>query len=304
MAEFSIPVRKYSYYTTLESAPSGFVTGKPTSVDNWKHLSADGSIFLIFSNSSPNKLLMRVVMQPHLQNLEVIDFFELKNTFSGFDHDPFQFSAKAPSISCKYLIRKNDGIFMKRFQLGFHNGVDFVQATDIIQKLGFAVKPAVSKRSNTAITPSQAFFFNQNSMTGFLSELQLYPPNNQFYNQSQLQSQQWQNSQQQNFIQNTANMDFVLSQSTPLPAPRAPLFNDRIEAHASQQFPEPPIMNEPENQNHDIKNVDKTVVKPTMSVCNELKTDSSEMKENRVEPTLDLIKSKLANPEFMKLVCY
>lgn len=296
MAEFSIPIRKYSYYTTLEAAPSGFDSGKtPTLVDKWNHVSSDGRINLMFSNTSPNKLLMRVVTQPYLQDLEVIDFFALKSTFAGFNHEPFQFSAKAPSISCKYLIKKDDNtIVMKRFQLGFHNGVDFVQATDILQKLGFVVKPAVTTRSNTVLSPSQSFFFNPNQTAAFPPEQQICSANYQFYNQPQVKNPHWQNSQQ-SFLQTATNMDFVLSQSTPLPAPRVPLFNEQMQNLVTQQTPEPSIEKEQE-QNNDITK--------EKNYKGELKLENPTSKLTLEVPTVCQIKSKLADPEFMKWVCY
>ncbi|BAO40086.1 meiotic recombination protein [Kluyveromyces marxianus DMKU3-1042] len=332
MTDFSIPVRKYSFYTMLELAPQGFDMVKaPTLMDKWKHVSSEGRIHLMFSNTIDNRLVMKVVSQPYLQELEVIDFCTLRDSFVGFSQEPFQFSAKAPSISCKYLVRNDDMIVVRRFQLGFHNGVDFVQARDILHKLGFVVKPAVTTRTNTVVSQSQSFFFPQNQTTQALNN------NFSFYNPAPSNNANpWQNSQQ-NMFQSNNNMDFFLSQSTPVQAAKGTSFQERMQTMVTQQTPEPSIEREKEKEQelehpfNNIREVEQLFQKPNLqslqkqeqiqlpdttasklmaskkvgsdTIPEASKGDCDETPKNTMElVTMEKIRSKIKDPDFMAWV--
>lgn len=282
MPEFSIPIRKYSYYTAFDPAPNGFETIRgPTFVEKWTHLPSDGRINLVFNAEQSTGLIMRVTTSLYASDLEIIKFNSLRKDFSFLNQEPFQFSAKAPSISCKYLLVRDNNIVIKRFQIGFHNGVDFIQARDVLQNLGFIVKQAGTTRNNTVLAPSQNFTLSQNEIQlGFLAS-QNHKNKYQFQNQSFVNPIQCQLSQ--NISLSEIPGEFALSQSTPLPAARIPLFHERMRTIVTQRTPDPSLVDTDEQiRSTNTKNCS---TKPFPMVSKEQ------------------LEEKINDKEFMKWVC-
>lgn len=162
MNEFSIPIRKYSHYTELVLAPNGFDSVKgSTSIEKWQHFSvADGLVLKIVQGSNGGIDLK--VMWNNIRSLEDIDTQILKLFFSSmFPYDPIQFSAKAPSISCKYLFWNEGKTYVKRFQIGFFSLSDFSQSYEMLNRLGFMVRAATSIRSNLPMRSNEPFSMSQ-----------------------------------------------------------------------------------------------------------------------------------------------
>lgn len=196
MNEFSISIRKYSQYSHWESAPQGFKSPKtPIMVDKWRHFPMrENLLFKIGSKRSG--MVSLIISWNNLQILEEVN--------TELHCDIVQFSFKAPSISCKYLFNQNGQTFIRRFQIGFHTGHEFLQTKEVLAKLGFSMRNAVCMGQNTAMgfnnVQGTGFDYNE-CFPGMYSQVENFN-----WSQQPLNMMLWNNPER-----------FILSQGTPLP---------------------------------------------------------------------------------------
>lgn len=289
MSEYSIPIRKYSFYTVHDLAPSGFdIAGRSTMVEKWQHLSSDGRMSLTLTNEGGKVVHLTVANVITKEVYERIDFAQIRLLFSFFQQDPVQFSVKAPSISCKYLFVRDNQILVKRFQLGFYNGMDFVQTSELLQKLGFMVKQAIGTRNSTVLMPSQNYICSQprTISTAFVEGPKII--SNDTLNSKSTMNLKWPTAGNQFALDQ--GLDFALSQSTPIQLAKPQVIHELSQNKVSQRTPEP-------------KTVDGAGVISETSVCTMESHQKGAIGLNFPNITHEHIKSRLENVEFMKWVC-
>ncbi|AET40465.1 Rec114p Ecym_6065 [Eremothecium cymbalariae DBVPG len=213
MNEFVIPIRKYSQYSFWEPAPQGFNSPKaPIMVEKWKHFPMRDNLVFKIANKS-NGLLSITVNWNNLQVLE-----EVTTPLKG---DVVQFSFKAPSISCKYLYIEGSQTFIRRFQIGFITGNEFLQTKEVLSKLGFVMRNAMSTRQNTAAIKTPVMFGGSSTQNNRAFDFSCA---NQSAPYSQLETLNWTAQCSQNLGWNLAD-PLILSQSTPLPTNKSHILN-------------------------------------------------------------------------------
>ncbi|AQZ09186.1 REC114 (YMR133W) [Zygosaccharomyces parabailii] len=138
------PVKVYSRYGEHILAPLGLDTpSRHLEVNKWQHFPSVARIALIIMKDGTN-VIFKVVWDGALLEYARVD---LKSTDSII-----QFSAKSPSISCKYMLAPR---LMKRFQVTFNCESEFMKACSLIASLGVKVKQARPTPSeNSRLVPS------------------------------------------------------------------------------------------------------------------------------------------------------
>lgn len=141
-------VKTYSAYAKLAQAPFGFqMPCKPTDAKAWYHIPTGNIKFAIFEAES-GCLIIKVEKDGIIMEIASVDIF-------GSDKY-IQFSARSPSISCKYIVRQGINLFIKRFQIAFHDEKDFAKTCSTLSYLRFVVKNArPSIPLNNAVHNSQ-----------------------------------------------------------------------------------------------------------------------------------------------------
>lgn len=125
------PVKVYSRYGEHILAPLGLDTpSRHLEVNKWQHFPSVARIVLVIMKDGTNAIF-KVVWDGALLEYAHVD---LKSTVSTI-----QFSAKLPSISCKYMLTPR---LMKRFQVAFNCESEFMKACSLIASLGVKVKQA------------------------------------------------------------------------------------------------------------------------------------------------------------------
>ncbi|SJM82132.1 uncharacterized protein ZBIST_0327 [Zygosaccharomyces bailii] len=125
------PVKVYSRYGEHISAPLGLDTSsRHLEVNKWQHFPSVARIVLIIMKDGTNAIFKVIWDGTPLEYARV----DLKSADSTI-----QFSAKSPSISCKYMLTPR---LMKRFQVGFNCESEFMKACSLIANLGVKVKQA------------------------------------------------------------------------------------------------------------------------------------------------------------------
>ncbi|AAS52164.1 ADR244Wp [Eremothecium gossypii ATCC 10895] len=199
MNEFVIPIRKYSQYSFWEPAPQGFSSPKvPVMMEKWQHFSMRENLLFKIGSKGDGLLTIKVVWN----NAQV-----LEEVSAPLHSDTVQFSFKAPSISCKYLYKQSGQMFIRRFQVGFVTGHEFLQTKEVLAKLGFVMRTAVSTRQNSKavfVPPAgPAFDLSNASFQGMYAPLDAFGCATQASQQALWQA-----------------VEPLLSQSTPLPSAR------------------------------------------------------------------------------------
>ncbi|AGO12716.1 AaceriADR244Wp [[Ashbya] aceris (nom. inval.)] len=267
MNEFVIPIRKYSQYSFWEPAPQGFSSPKvPVMMEKWQHFPMrDNLLFKI--GSKGDGLVTITVVWNNVQVLEEVS--------AALNSDTVQFSFKAPSISCKYLYKQSGQLFIRRFQVGFMTGHEFLQTKEVLAKLGFAMRTAVSTRQNSkAFAPpaGPAFDLSNASFPG------IYAPQDTFGCAAQASQQALWHA-----------MEPLLSQSTPLPPARSEGFGLASLENAQR----PPAVGQSLRRCGDTPQKELFPSTTTFVNTNTLADIDAE-----------LLRQKLLDKDFMKWVCF
>lgn len=132
---FHVPVRFYSTYLESIAAPAGFETqAAPLDSNKWQHLPPNYPIKLRIRLENDSSYSIQVVW-----NERVLDKMKIS---LGDNRRLVQFTAKSPSISCKYIIWQDSEPFMRRFQITLNGDDDFIKLCTILRELRLVIKPA------------------------------------------------------------------------------------------------------------------------------------------------------------------
>lgn len=132
---FSLLVKFYSTYSESIPAPSGFATpNQPLDPNKWEHFPAECTIRLRIGLESDNVCNIHVAWED--KTLDTIKISLLDNIRA------IQFTARSPSISCKYLIWRASAPFVKRFQITLNSSDDFERLYSVLSALRLFIKPA------------------------------------------------------------------------------------------------------------------------------------------------------------------
>lgn len=143
MSEYYFKIRKYSNYGELIPAPKGFLSPRrPTDINKWQHHQVDNTLSMSIMKNATNSIRIRVFWGTD-RVLEDTDTGLLKWTDgSSTSFCPIQFSAKSPSIMCKFLIIESGRLFIKRFQISFYTDNDYQRCNMVLNELGFVIRAA------------------------------------------------------------------------------------------------------------------------------------------------------------------
>ncbi|SCU87147.1 LADA_0E02278g1_1 [Lachancea dasiensis] len=140
VVELKTRLKRYSSYLDIAPAPQGFRTPRiPTDLRRWQHAQPDVVTELEVKRNAPNFVAVRVVSSGQVVEQFLVDLAWKVNVP---DLEVVQFSARFPSIMCKYLVSKREGISMKRFQMGFGSTTDFDRCCTLFRAMGLTVKTA------------------------------------------------------------------------------------------------------------------------------------------------------------------
>ncbi|AMD21758.1 HFL098Cp [Eremothecium sinecaudum] len=263
MNEFAIPIRKYSQYSLWEPAPQGFKSPKvPLLVDKWKHFPMRENLLFKIGNKSSGTVKIIIVWN---------DIQVLEEVTTSLQCDLVQFSFKAPSISCKYLYTQGGQTYIRRFQVGFQTGYEFLQTKEVLIKLGFCMRNAFSMRQNSGvifnnIQPNPSYDYSGGS--------QIFHQRSQVDNFNTWMAQ----PSQQQVVWNVVD-PVILSQSTPLPPNcNEDLIKEQVEPNGNKKI---------------AGNISKETNSSSSTMVN---ANSSAVDKN-------LLQSKLNDRQFMKWVC-
>ncbi|SCV05228.1 LANO_0H02872g1_1 [Lachancea nothofagi CBS 11611] len=157
-SQLKIDLKRYSTYLDVVPAPQGFQTIRgPTVINKWKHYQAGSAmVFLVDGEKPPKTMFLELVL--HGTVMEQLSF----SLEHKLDRNLVQFSARYPAVMCKYLITVNGVVFMRRFQIGLDNTLDFGKCCRILQSVGFVIKAAgvlqqsqLPQNTSTSILSSQ-----------------------------------------------------------------------------------------------------------------------------------------------------
>lgn len=128
-------VRIYSKYTEQIPAPLGFDTpSRSLETSKWQHFPVSGNLVFLILKEYDNSYIVKI-----LRNEIILEYMRV--SLIGSDK-VVQFTARSPIISCKYVVRENSGIFIKRFQIVLHNDEDFARVYAALSDLRFVVRSA------------------------------------------------------------------------------------------------------------------------------------------------------------------
>ncbi|SCU96864.1 LAME_0F17700g1_1 [Lachancea meyersii CBS 8951] len=135
-----IELKRYSSYQEYMPAPEGFNSAKlPTSVNKWRHYPSTASIALVvYELHSTTGMFQLVVDGAVVEQIAFYTDWKVR----GLGGQIAQFSARYPAILCKYMVNLQGSLFMKRFQMGFNNVMDFENCCQTMRTQGFPVKVA------------------------------------------------------------------------------------------------------------------------------------------------------------------
>lgn len=128
-------VKVYSGYSDFLHAPFGF-EGPSQALEPkmWYHIPTDGTLLFSICQAHDKTFTLKL-----LKNQTPI---ELVNVGLVGSDKYVQFSARSPSISCKYIVRQAGVLYIKRFQMVLHNDSDFKRTCAALCHLRLLVKGA------------------------------------------------------------------------------------------------------------------------------------------------------------------
>lgn len=174
----SAPIKVYSRYGDQILAPLGLDTpSKYLDLKKWHHFpSITRIMFLVMREGT--QAIFKVVWNETPLEIARVDLTNSQGTI--------QFSAKSPSISCKYMVTSRH---MKRFQLAFNSESEFSEVCALVTNLGITVKearPSVPGGSKMAPPPLQTLSSMQSATQTPLQSILSQPPmHNYSFSQSQ-----------------------------------------------------------------------------------------------------------------------
>ncbi|CUS22857.1 LAQU0S07e01684g1_1 [Lachancea quebecensis] len=181
MSRLSVELRRYACYLDEIPAPQGLSSVRgPTKVEKWKHIKSNIKKELLIKQDDSGNFTLQVLVDGVSKERIVFDSGPAVAA-SAVPGDVAQFSAKFPSIMCKYLEVLNNRAIIRRFQMGFTTLQDFDECCNSLQQLGFMLKPA------SILRPDQRFQSRTDSILS--SQVPTDPPcltpsSSQFHAQS------------------------------------------------------------------------------------------------------------------------
>lgn len=150
---FSALVKFYSTYSEAIPAPDGFETPvAPLDPSKWQHFPVECPITLSVGLESNNNCVIEVSW-----NARTLDMARINLLHSA---RVIQFTARSPTISCKYMVWKNSVPCVQRFQVTLSSGDDFRNLHSVLTAIHLVVKPARPAMSqpspSSQIQPSQS----------------------------------------------------------------------------------------------------------------------------------------------------
>ncbi|CCE64054.1 hypothetical protein TPHA_0G02180 [Tetrapisispora phaffii CBS 4417] len=131
-----IPILSYSRFNSIVEAPLGFQSIiNPIDKQNWSHYRENTDIYMRI-DVFPNLSVKLEIMLDSIGVTEQIFFPIMQN------RELIQFTTLNPTISCKYLVRSNDTIYMKRFQVVLNNEENYQKIIQNLNKFGCLIKNA------------------------------------------------------------------------------------------------------------------------------------------------------------------
>lgn len=128
-------VRIYSKYTEQIPAPLGFDTpSRSLETSKWQHFPMNGNLMFSIVKEYDNSYILQI-----LWNELILEFVRVSLMSSD---KVIQFTARSPIISCKYVVRENSKVFIRRFQMVLHNDVDFSRVCATLSDLRFVLRSA------------------------------------------------------------------------------------------------------------------------------------------------------------------
>lgn len=132
---FSALVKFYSTYSEAIPAPDGFETPvAPLDPSKWQHFPVECPITLSVGLESNNNCVIEVSW-----NARTLDMARINLLHSA---RVIQFTARSPTISCKYMVWKNSVPCVKRFQVTLSSCDDFRNLHSVLTAIHLVVKPA------------------------------------------------------------------------------------------------------------------------------------------------------------------
>ncbi|CEP61011.1 Rec114p LALA0_S02e04742g [Lachancea lanzarotensis] len=138
MTNFSLNVdlKRYSSYLDYVPAPQGFHSTKiPTNINQWRHFQGNGNFKISLEQYSSDEGMMQLVMDARVMEQITWNTKDLLRQIA-------QCSAKYPAVLCKYLVILQGTVFLRRFQVGFSNVIEFERFCEALRLLGFPIKMA------------------------------------------------------------------------------------------------------------------------------------------------------------------
>ncbi|CCD26460.1 Rec114p NDAI_0H02860 [Naumovozyma dairenensis CBS 421] len=221
---FSSPLKLYSKFEEPILAPLGFQTKqKPLPLDKWKHHSQTSpelplTFQLLHFNPNINGIShsivsFRVISGDPVGNFTILE--EVCSPIAPLSSQIIQFSAKSPTLSCKYLSNETNGVvYLRRFQISLEKDVDFARICSILISMQFVMKNG--RLSNTALDRSRMIGIANNPINYSNPNIEIRNHNKNDSFPQEIQTQNLLNSQMFPFsqleMQPTQALDYSQSQ--------------------------------------------------------------------------------------------
>lgn len=185
MFDTSVELRRYACYLEEIPAPQGLNSVRgPTNVDKWKHIKNSVKKEFLIRQDNARKFTLQVLVDGVNMERIVVDFGSAVAT-SSVPGNVAQFSARFPSIMCKYLLVLDNRVVIRRFQMGFMALQDFDRCCNSLQQIGFMLKSASILRADEHFQ-SRTDSILSSQMPAEISSLT--PPSSQFHVQNSFSS--------------------------------------------------------------------------------------------------------------------